>query len=295
MVKIRRASDTVASDKPVSITYFSGEEITCPICDTHFHKEELKSGGGRLIAGNLTDELRRLYQPSTKYGEIFPLIYTITVCPKCYYAAFPQDFTSIDKDSIQYIEEKMQARYKSVTALCGPLDFSTNRRLQEGAASYYMAMLCYEEVPLKFSPTIKRALCSIRAAWSFSDMDRKFPGENYAYVSSLFYHKALFFYRRAVELETTGKEMISGLASFGPDVDKNYGFDGVLYLTALLEYKYGSKTDPERRKELMASQRRAIAKMFGLGKFSKEKPGPLLEHARDLYDRIVAELGEEKD
>jgi hypothetical protein len=30
--------------------------------------------------------------------------------------------------------------------------------------------------------------------------------------------------------------------------------------------------------------------MFGLGKSSKNKPGPLLEHARNLYDLIVAAL-----
>ena len=30
----------------------------------------------------------------------------------------------------------------------------------------------------------------------------------------------------------------------------------------------------------------AIARIFGLGKSSKSKPGPLLEHARELYDNI---------
>ncbi len=283
------------AEKVSELTFFSKEQVICPICDTRFKREELKSGGGRLIAGNLTDELHRLYEPSAKYGEIFPLVYAVTVCPKCYYAALPQDFSVLDNDSLNAIQGKMDARYASVINLCGSLDFNNNRRLHEGAASYYLAMLCYENVPIKFSPTIKRGLCSLRAAWLFSDMERKFPGENYDYVASLFYHKALFFYRRAVELETSGKEMISSLKSFGPDLDKNYGFDGVLYMAALLEYKYGSKTDPEKRKELIMYQRRSLAKMFGLGRSSKNKPGPLLEHARNLYNLIVAELGEEDE
>jgi hypothetical protein len=80
------------------------------------------------------------------------------------------------------------------------------------------------------------------------------------------------------------------LKSFGPDVDKNYGFDGVLYLAALLELKFGSKNDPVKRKEHLTYHRRSLAKMFGLGKSSKNKPGPLLEHARNLYDLIVAAL-----
>lgn len=295
---VRISSAQQKNEKMSPLTFYSKEQIICPICDMHFKREELKSGGGRLIAGDLTDELRRLYEPSAKYGEVHPLVYAITVCPKCNYAAFPQDFSVLDKDSLNAIYEKMQERYRSITNLCGSVDFGQNRTLREGAASYYLAMLCYEHIDLKFSPTIKRGLCALRAAWLFSDLDKKHPEENYAYVSTLFYHKALFFYRRAVELETAGKEMIASLKSFGPDLDKNYGFDGVLYLSALLEFKYGSKTDSESRHKLLSFQRRSLAKMFGLGKSSKAKPGPLLEHARALYDMIVAELaetGEEDD
>ena len=295
MVARRAPAAQEKAEKVGGFTFFSKEQIICPICDAHFKREELKSGGGRLIAGDLTDELHRLYEPSAKYGEIFPLIYTITVCPKCYYAALPQDFSVMDKNSLNAISSNMQERYTSATNLCGSLDFNNNRRLNEGAASYYLAMLCYEDVLAKFSPTIKLGLCALRAAWLFTEMDKKFSGENYDYVSSLFYHKALFFYSRAITLETSGKEMVSNLKFFGPDLDKNYGFDGVLYIAALLEYKYGSRTAPEKRRETLAAQRRSLAKMFGLGKSSKNKPGPLLEHARNLYNSIVAELGEEEE
>ena len=37
----------------------------------------------------------------------------------------------------------------------------------------------------------------------------------------------------------------------------------------------------------------ALAKMFGLGKSSKEKPGPLLEASRALYDNLKIELKED--
>ena len=85
----------------------------------------------------------------------------------------------------------------------------------------------------------------------------------------------MYFYRRAVELETSGKEMIANLKSFGPDLDKNYGYDGVLYLAALLEVKYGSRADPAKRTERLIYHRRALARMFGLGRSTKNKPGPL--------------------
>lgn len=286
---------TAKNDKAPSITFYSKDQTECPICNAKFKREELMSGGGRMIAGTLTDELRRLYEPSAKYGEIFPLVFTMTVCPKCHYAAFPQDFCVLDKESLSRIYEKMQLRYESVKKLFSNINFATARTLNEGAASYYLALLCYDDVEQKYSPKIKQAVCALRGAWLFSELGKKYPEENYTYISDLLYRKAMFFYRLAVELETSGKEMIANLKSFGPDIDKNYGYDGVLYLSALLEVKYGSLTDPVKRVERLSYHRRSLAKMFGLGKSTKNKPGPLLEHARALYDRIVGELKEEGD
>ena len=89
--------------------------------------------------------------------------------------------------------------------------------------------------------------------------------------------------------------MIAGLKSFGPDVDKNYRYDGVLYLVALLEYRYGQKSDMEARQKQLSTSKITIAKLFGLGKSSKARPGPLLEYARVLYDKIKEELHEDDD
>jgi uncharacterized protein len=278
------------NEKTPTITFYTKDQTQCPICNSKFKREELLSGGGRMIAGTLSDELHRNYEPSAKFGEVYPLVYSITVCPKCHYAAFNQDFCVLDKESLNRIYEGMQDRYESVKRLFSKLNFAGMRTLNEGAASYFLAILCYESVDLKFSPTIKKGVCALRAAWLFGELGKRYPEENYRYVADLFYRKALFFYRRAVELETSGKEMIANLKSFGPDLDKNYGYDGVLYLAALLEFKYGSRTNAAKRVELMSYHRRALARMFGLGKSSKNKPGPLLELARNLYENIVTEL-----
>ena len=157
----------------------------------------------------------------------------------------------------------------------------------------WLALNCYEAFDTRFSPRIKQAICAIRAAWLFSELDKKNKAENYGYVSQAFYKKATFLYRYSIDLETTGKEMIAGLKSFGPDIDKNYGYDGVIYMGALLEYKYGPRQDPEIRHKRMEYQKFALAKMFGLGKSSKEKPGPLLEASRSLYDNLKLELKED--
>jgi uncharacterized protein (DUF2225 family) len=76
----------------------------------------------------------------------------------------------------------------------------------------------------------------------------------------------------------------------GPDMDKNYGWDGVIYLCGLLEYKYCQREDTQLRLKKLSESKTAIARIFGLGKSSKNKPGPLLEHARELYDNLSKEL-----
>lgn len=279
--------------KSENITYFGKEQFECPVCKTKFKKEELHQGGGRLIADDLTDELHRLYTPSQKYGEVIPLIYQIVVCPKCLYASFPSDFRLPSSDVIEKIFSQIQDRFDSMQRLFSNLDFMELRTIDEGAASYYLAILCYEHFDKKFSPTIKQAICSIRAAWLFSDLEEKKPGENYKYIADLFYKKATFLYRKALYGEETGKEILSSAKNLGPDTDKNYGYDGVIYMVALLQYKYGLRSNQEKRYQELERQKSNLAKMFGLGRTSKEKPGPLLEHARNLYNVLKVELNEE--
>jgi uncharacterized protein (DUF2225 family) len=123
-------------------------------------------------------------------------------------------------------------------------------------------------------------------------MDKKMPGQHYDWLAVLFKKKALFFYDEAIRREQKGTETLSGLKIFGPDTDKNYAYEGALYLASLLKYKYGFRDEPRLRAAALDEAKRTIARIFGIGKSSKSKPGPLLEHARDLYDRIGKELNE---
>jgi uncharacterized protein (DUF2225 family) len=159
----------------------------------------------------------------------------------------------------------------------------------DGAAALYLALLCYEHVKKDYSPTTKQAILALRLAWLSGDLDCLCPGQNYDYIQKVLYRKALFFYTQALEYETAGTERFDGVANFGPDIDKNYEYTGVLYLAALLEYKYGQKEAPELRLQTLGAHKRNIARVFGLGKSSKNKPLPLLEHARALYDAIKKE------
>jgi uncharacterized protein (DUF2225 family) len=280
----------MADDGAKKMTFFSKTQSECPLCETKFYKEDLVTGGGRMIAGDLTRDLRRLYEPSKKHGEVFPLIYTILVCPNCLYAAFPSDFFSPPDKGREALIEDTEKRAKSILPVFDDLDYSEPRTLKEGAASYFFAIMCYDRFLKDASPTIKQGMCALRAAWIFNDLHRKHSNENYDYLAMNFYRKARFFYSQAVEREQSGKETMTGAKYLGPDLDKNYGYDGVLYLNGLFEFLYGPKENSEKRIAALTSAKRFVAKIFGMGRASKNKPSILLDRTRDLYSEINKEL-----
>jgi uncharacterized protein (DUF2225 family) len=152
--------------------------------------------------------------------------------------------------------------------------------------------MCYDYYPKEFSPVIKQAIAALRAGWLLDDFDSKYPGYHYDWLALLFKKKAQFLYNEAIAREQNGRETLSGIKNFGPDTDKNYAYEGALYLSALLKLKYGPRDNAEQRMESLSTAKRTIAKIFGLGKSSKNKPGPLLEHARELYESIGKEINE---
>ena len=278
--------------KEVKISFQSKEEQNCPVCETVFFREELLSGSGRLIAGPLTDELHRLYEPSARYGDVYPLAYQATVCPECWYTSMDKDFGDLPRASLETALMDRDRRMADTRMIFPDIDFTEPRDLQSGTASLYLLIRCYEFFPKEFSPTIKQGIASLRAGWLFDEMEKKFPGQHYDWLATLFKKKACYFYNEAIRREQSGKETLSALKIFGPDTDKNYGYEGALYLTALLRYKYSFHDNPDLRMSTLDEAKRTIARIFGIGKSSKSKPGPLLEHARELYATISKELKE---
>ena len=277
--------------KKGAISYWSKEKCLCPACQKSFEKEEMLSGNGRMNAGDLTDELHRNFIPTERFGEIFPIIYKIGACPECHTALFWDDFHQIDdQESLDAIASSSKERQNAVFQIFPHYDLTRQRTLYDGAAMHYLALLCYSKVSAKYAPTAKCAILSLRLAWLCKDLNRIIPGYNYDYVSEVFYRKALFYYQQTLIKETTGEESVGTIANLGPDIDKNYGYDGIIYLCGLLEYKYGQKEDMPLRGKKLDEYKRSIARIFGLGKSSKNKPSALLEHARALYDALSKEL-----
>jgi len=287
--------ETDSGSKGPSITFIQRNPISCPICDAKIYREELLSGRGRLIAGDLTIELRRLYDPSQKYGEVFPLIYPITVCPDCYYAAWKEDFTKLPEDAKQALDDDRDARIQSVHSIVGPVSFDKDnpRGLVEGLVSYYLAIRCYDHFHKDVAPVAKQAVSCLRAAWICNDLERLQPGENFGHLGRTFYRKARYFYALTLEYEQKGLQTITNVANLGPDLDKNYGYDGLIYLVGYLEFHFGPRNNAEQREANLKKAKHSVARIFGMGKASKNKPMVLLDNAREVYNMIAAALGQE--
>lgn len=274
--------------KKPALSYWSKDKMTCPICRKAFDREIMRSGNGRMIAGPLTEELHRQFEPSAKYGRVYPLIYEIGCCPNCYSAFFWSDFgEKFSADLSDRLYETSDKRKKACEAIFPYFNLKKERTLFDGTAMYYLALMTYDLCPADFLPTMKKGIISLRLAWLCNDINTHCANHNYDYISQVFYRKALFFYQQAIINESQRTEKSSTLANMGPDMDKNYGWDGVIYLCGLLEYKYGQQEDIQLRLKKLNESKISIARIFGLGKSSKSKPGPLLEHARELYDNLT--------
>jgi uncharacterized protein (DUF2225 family) len=282
----------MGEERELRISFQSKEEFVCPVCETSFHREELLTGGGRLIAGALTNELHRFYEPSSKYGDVYPLVYQATVCPECWFASMDKDFSQLPPAKVKLVRDDQEKRIADTRLIFPAVDFRSPRELVSGAASQYLTLRCYDFFTKEFSPTIKQGLAALRTGWLLDDMHQKKKGQHYDWLAVLFKKKAQFLYNEALRLEMAGKESLSGLNAFGPDTDKNYSYEGALYLSALLKLKYGPLDNPAQRVASLEESKRTIAKIFGLGKSSKSKPGPLLEYARNIYESINKELNE---
>ena len=280
--------------KPVTIvkkaiSFKSKNTSVCPVCRNEFNREELHSGGGRLIAGKLTEELRRLYEESKKFGKVYPLAYQITTCPKCLFSAFDKDFKTLSENEKKILRDTVDNRRAAMTKLFGPLDFTCERNLVLGAATYVLACDCYHFRGAEVAPTPKKAITAIRAAWLFSDIFEEVPNRPYDKVRDFYYMKAVYWYRDTLQIMQTNEEPIDAVASMlGPDSDQNWGFEGVMYLNGFLSMKFVDQLAHERmdKIKLLMNSKKYLSKLYGSGKGSKSKPSVIIDMAKDIYDAL---------
>jgi len=274
-------------DSSPKVSFFAKEETICPICEEKFRIEKMLSGRGRLNAGNLTDELRRLYIPTPKYGVVNPLYYIIVTCPNCFYSTYEQDFENIPTTNIDKLRNDIVKRKKFVYDSFGPIDFKRERKVLEGLVSLIMAQYTYAFFPQKIAPTTKIAISALRAAWLASDLENEKKDKFYADLKITLYKKAYNYYSKSFALLNSGKENVEAAGFLGPDLDKNYGFNGFLFLYGVLLYKYGFDeiSDNAEKIRVASDVKSIVGRIFGSGRSSKDKNVQFLDMARDLYDK----------
>ncbi|WP_411824755.1 DUF2225 domain-containing protein [Leptospira sp. 'Mane'] len=291
---------TAAAANSKKVSFRAKETTVCPICDENHQKEQMFQGGGRLIAGKLAQDLRRLYEKNKKFGRVSPMDYVLSVCPRCLYSSFPKDWSVISPAENEALRMQVDIRRSYIEKILGPLDFHGDRQLVLGAASYLLAMDCYQQRGNSVAPTPKKAVCAIRGAWYFSDLHDEFPELGFDKIRDLLYQKAAVTYGTTLELMQTGQEPVDQAAGMlGPDTDNNWGFDGVIYLNAYLTKRFKDQLAPKPEDQilLLSRAKRTLARLYGSGKSSKGKPGPILEMSRELYDEynvLIESLGGEK-
>ncbi|RKX71744.1 MAG: DUF2225 domain-containing protein [Spirochaetes bacterium] len=272
------------------VSYRAKNDTVCPICGYEFKREELLTGGGRMNAGELTDELHRVYLSTQKFGDVYPLIYPVSVCPHCWYAAYPRHFEELTAEEHSQIQDSIGKRKNMIKSLFKNLDFDKDRGLEEGISSYVLAAQCYEYRVPETNPTFYSGLSFIRGGWLAKDLHDLMPAENYDYMSRIFLRKASFYYGEVLEKDRNRTESIEDVPNHGPDIDNNFGYDGVLYLLGVLLLKYGQSDDSSRRISSLKEARSAVARIVGMGKSSKSKPSALLDLGRELHKKIKKEL-----
>lgn len=288
------------SQNPKKASFRAKENSVCPVCDTVHQREQMFQGGGRLIAGKLSKDLRRLYEKNKKFGRINPNDYVIVVCPKCLYSCFPKDWSSLAGPDLNRIKASTGDRRVNVEKILGPMDFYADRNIVTGAASFLLAIDCYQLRSAPIAPTPKKAVCALKAAWYFDDLHQEFPQLSYDKVKETLYLKAASWYSSTLEIMQTGSEPAEAAASIlGPDTDNNWGFDGVIYLNAYLamQYRETLSNDPDERVKMLTRSKRMLAKLYGAGKSSKSKPSIMLTMAKDMYEELgglIESLGGEK-
>jgi len=266
------------------VTFFSKREITCPSCKTIFKREELQIGRGRINAGELTNELRRLYIPTQKYGVVNPLLYPILICPSCFFSGLLSDFQKLPQDNINTISLEEENRHKLISKIFGiSFDFTERRSLITGLASYILAFSSTIHLPKIFSPTARRGLYSLRAAWLAEDCYNKSKIPIFQELQKEMYHQAYINYDLALDKQIRNIEPFDGFIWMGPDIDTNFGYDGMLYITALLNLKHLSLLSIDEQLVKLGQTKRVLSKIFGVGKATKEKPTVLVSNAKNLY------------
>ena len=277
-----------------NISFFHKKPFTCIVCEEKNYREELRMGRGRLDAGKLDLDLQRHYIASKEYGTVLPILYNVVTCNYCYFSyLITDDISKLRKQSIIALqgEQKSEERIALLKGIIKEVpNFSFKRNLVMSLGAYILAIASYNQFLKEESPTLRLAIVTLRCAWICKLM------HSFGYVAEteqlmkIFYRKAAFLYQKSIDMQEKGEEDYREIKTYGPDTDRDYGFDGFIYMNSWLQFNYGELNNHDIREKVLMNIRSTLSKVFGFGKSTKEKPSALLYQARNTFDLVEEEL-----
>lgn len=164
----RHTDDNNEPPSPDANQLVYDKRICCPVCGTDFTAKKVRTG--KLKSMNLDSDLRMHYE------GINPLLYSVIICPECFYANLSEDFAHISP------AEKSKLSSVTRTARQGHLT-----ELETAIENYKLAIKCIQAV--NGTPDRLAKAC-LHLAWLYED-----AGEDTQ--SSEMRQNALSYYKQA--------------------------------------------------------------------------------------------------
>ena len=160
--------------------WFFKDDTVCPACDATFDHLRVRVGAVRPIA--------RASDFHSTYRTVDPLLYAVTVCPHCSFAAYAEEFGDVSAGERTALDEHRASRERlGRPNLCGERD------LDGAAAALDLAIACYE---VRAAGDRRRAGLLHRRAWI-----ERTRGDEAA--ERVFLQQAVGAYRAAFEADST--------------------------------------------------------------------------------------------
>lgn len=249
------ASGEAVEEIPTEDTFLLEKGVRCTVCDKGFKAKMIKSGRIKRLESD--EDLRPRYQ------YIDTIKYDVLSCPHCGYTAINRYFEHLPSVQIRLIKEQLCANFKS-TDENEPDTYDYDTAIGRYKLALYTTMV-------KKGKASEKAYSCLKIAWLYRGKAETLDQADAAYEADLKDCKEQedLFYRQAYEgfMKAVSAEMfpICGM-------DQNT-------LDYLLAYMAGYFKDYGVASKCIANILQA-----------QSAPGKIKERARDLKERIVAEI-----
>ena len=140
--------------------------------------------------------------------------------------------------------------------------------------------------PATCAPPSSRGCPSLRAAWLLVRPARQVPRRELRLPGPAVLPQGAFFYRWPWSGPSERQRGPGERLQLRPRPGQELRLRGFLYMTGLLQFRYGPRKDRERRARMLEEARRAVSKLFGTGQgFQATSPRPCWRSPRASTSR----------